>query len=746
MGGRVARKSANMTNGDVKPSVRVWHVVLRVLISALYVGGSVLILLFPILPAPQYRLGLGDIVQEDIRAPRRVTYISQIETQAAQEAAAANVNNVYDPPDPRIGRGQVRQARQIMAFIRDVRADPFADSELKEHYLAHITALSGLKQEVSTTLLTMSDSQFDLVDHEISSLVEEAMSGTVKEGLVEDVTGQLELKVSSDLPEDLITPAVAVSRKLIVPNSMLNVAETEARREAAVDAVPIIEHTFQPDEIVIRAGEVVDDLDLEALKAIGYGERQMTREDILSALLAGLLSASLMVVYLTSLKPFWSDEPAYLLIVVVMFLIFLAIAQIMVPGETIIAYLFPAAALGLSMTALVGVEFAALSSVVLAGMVGYMADGSLEIAVFSALSSMLAAGTLRRPTRLNAFFLAGVFAAMGGVVVLLIFRLPDQIDATRLWQLLLMAVLNGLLSAGIALVVLFVVGSLTGLTTSLRLIDLMRPDHPLQRRLQQEILGTYQHTLSVANLAEAAAEAIGADSLLTRVGTLYHDIGKISNPGFFVENRVEGGPDPHQDLSPLSSARLIRAHVSEGVELARRYRLPPQVVAFIPEHHGTMPISFFLHKAREEADQDGTQLSEEEEQGFYYDGPTPQSRETAILMLADGCESATRANRPGSREEIEEIVTRIIQQRIDRHQLDSSGLTLDEIKTIRDTFVRTLGGMYHPRVKYPEDKQPSPLPSGQSPAVQIPGGSEIPPSSDSSVAGQDTSPAGDQNS
>jgi putative nucleotidyltransferase with HDIG domain len=232
----------------------------------------------------------------------------------------------------------------------------------------------------------------------------------------------------------------------------------------------------------------------------------------------------------------------------------------------------------------------------------------------------------------------------------------------------------------------------------------------LQRKLQREALGTYQHTLSVANLVEAAAEAIGADSLLARVGTLYHDIGKTANPGFFVENRTEGSPDPHEGLGPLASARIIRAHVTDGIDLARRYRLPPRVIDFIQEHHGTLPILYFLHQAQEEARAAGITL---DERPYYYGGPTPRSPETAILMLADGCESAVRANRVQSAEEIESVVGRMIRQRVDSHQLDRSGLTLTQLQIIQETFVRTLRGMYHPRVRYPDERQPASIPLTQ---------------------------------
>ena len=693
---------------------RFWFVMRVLLIGGLFVLGTTLLLLFPTLNQQAlYDLDAGDIVPEDIRAPGDVTYVSDIQTERARGVAANSVEDIYDNPDPRVGREQVRLMSRIMAFITDVRADPYADTELKHTYLQAVEALT-ISRDHATALLQMSDNQFGLVARETVGLIEDAMSGTVQEGNLRDVTASLELKVSPSMPESLIPVTLAVSREMVVPNSVLNVEATEEARRQAVEAVEPVQRTFREGEIIVRAGERLDEEHLEALRALGLASQQVTWRDAASALLVSLVSVVLLTVYLGTFRPGWLNDPGRMLLIILLVLAFLTAAEIMVPAGSQAAYLFPAAAPVLALVALVGLEFAALVAIVQGLLIGYLSGGSLALAAYAIVSALLAAASLRRTTRLNAYFLAGLAAAAGGVAVLLVFELPANPDPTRMLQMMLLAGINGLLSAGLALIILFVVGNVTGMTTSLKLLDLMRPDHPLQRQLQQGALGTYQHTLSVANVAETAAEAIGADSLLTRVGTLYHDIGKLRNPGFFVENRTDGAPDPHQGLSPLASAQIIKAHVTDGLDMARRHRLPPRILEFIAEHHGSMPILFFLHQAREEAQASSATFDED---SFYYDGPIPQSRETAILMLADGCESATRANRPTTGEEIEEIVTRIIQQRLDAHQLDDSGLTLTDIKVIRESITRTLKGMYHPRVRYPTDRRPGEIEAGRTPAA-----------------------------
>jgi putative nucleotidyltransferase with HDIG domain len=205
----------------------------------------------------------------------------------------------------------------------------------------------------------------------------------------------------------------------------------------------------------------------------------------------------------------------------------------------------------------------------------------------------------------------------------------------------------------------------------------------------------------VANLAEQAAERIGANSLLTRVGAYYHDIGKMVRPYMFVENQVEGA-NVHDQFNPRTSAEIITSHVTEGLELAKRYRLPSRVRAFIPEHHGTMRVSFLYQKAIERSP---TGAAGVDESAFRYPGPKPQSKETALLMLADGCEATVRANRPAAPDQLNELVRKVINDRIAWGQLDECPLTIADLDKVRESFVTTLQGMYHPRLRYPDQEQ-----------------------------------------
>jgi putative nucleotidyltransferase with HDIG domain len=282
-------------------------------------------------------------------------------------------------------------------------------------------------------------------------------------------------------------------------------------------------------------------------------------------------------------------------------------------------------------------------------------------------------------------------------IVMSAFRAPyDDVMPARLMQLHLVIFLNGGLSASMAMLGYLILGNLFGITTSLQLTELSRPTHPLLRQLLLKASGTYHHTIVVSNLAERAAAAIGADAFLTRVGAYYHDIGKTVRPYFFTENIVDDN-SPHDKLDPLTSAQIIISHVSDGIDLANKYHLPARLQDFIREHHGRTLVKYFYMQAQHEAGDDVL-----DEANFRYPGPSPRSKETAILFLADTCEAAVRAVRPATREELEALVNRLIDERVAEGEMNDCNLTFRELQVIKEVFLQVLQGVHHPRIQYPE--------------------------------------------
>jgi hypothetical protein len=340
-----------------------------------------------------------------------------------------------------------------------------------------------------------------------------------------------------------------------------------------------------------------------------------------------------------------------------------------------------------------------MSALVSGALAGFLAPRGLEFGLYTVLSGTIAALIIGRAERLSSFFWAGIGTSVSAATVIVIFRFPDPAtDLLGKATLLGAAIINGLLSASLGFGLLLLIGNFLGITTSLQLVELSRPDHPLLQLLLQNAPGTYQHSLQVANLAEQAARAIGANPLLTRVGALYHDIGKALRPQFFIENQVPG-QNVHEQLDPTTSASIIISHVEDGLELANKYRLPESIQAFIKEHHGDQKVSYQYHAAIEAAGGDKNLVNTDE---FIYPGSTPLTRETAVLMLADGVEAKARADRPENREAIDKLVRWVIADRLSNGQLARTDLTLRDIDTIRSSFTSTLRNFYHPRLQYPE--------------------------------------------
>ncbi|MFN8576884.1 MAG: HDIG domain-containing protein, partial [Candidatus Sericytochromatia bacterium] len=277
--------------------------------------------------------------------------------------------------------------------------------------------------------------------------------------------------------------------------------------------------------------------------------------------------------------------------------------------------------------------------------------------------------------------------------------ITNNIETTSLIRDLSWGGASGICSAILAIGSLPYLESVFGLITSFKLFELANPNQPLLKQLMVKAPGTYQHSLVVGNLAEAAAEAVNGDPLLTRVGAMYHDIGKMVRPYFFIENQL-GIENQHSKISPRLSALVITAHVKEGLELAKEYKLPSTISDFIPMHHGTSLIAYFFHQAKQTENPENVM-----EEHFRYPGPKPQTKETAILMLADATEAAVRAISKPTVDQIQKTIGKIIKARIDDGQLSEAPLTLVDLEKISVEFLRILQSLYHSRIEYPSEKQ-----------------------------------------
>lgn len=685
-----------------------WRPVVYLTILVVASGVALIALLIPTsFGSASLSLDVGDVAPQDLRAPTAVTYQSQVLTEAMREQAAEAVNPIYSPPDASIARRQVDRLRSVLNFITSVREDQFASTEQK---LADLAALEDIQigQETAEEILALNDSRWLVVQQEAVAVLEQIMRNTIREVQLEEARRSVPALVSLSLPEDQAMVVAELVSAFVAPNSLYNEELTEAARQQAREAVDPVNRSFVAGETIVERGSVITPEELEALERTGLLQSDNRWQDLASATTLVFLASGFVTFYLR-FRPRLALEPRSLLLFTLLFLIFLIGARLTIPGHTVFPYLYPVAAFGLVLATLFGTQYGMVLSIPLSVLVSYGLPGAQTLTMYYLLGSVFGVLMLGRGKRVGAFIWSGAAVATTGAAVVIAYRLPDPtMDLVGLATLSGAGLLNGVASASLALLLQFFLAQLLGLTTALQLMDLSRPDQALLQFVLRNAPGTYQHSLQVSNLAEQAAERIEADALLTRVGALYHDCGKANHPHYFIENQVPGFPNPHDDLDPLESSQIIIRHVTDGLELARKHRLPTRIQDFIAEHHGTLVTGYQYAQAVKAA---GGDESDVDPDRFRYPGPRPQSRETALVMLADGCEARVRAERPQTQEELRALVKSTIDARLTEGQLDDTSLTTRDLNEVVDVFTTTLRGVYHPRLQYPgSDRRTQPAP------------------------------------
>jgi cyclic-di-AMP phosphodiesterase PgpH len=650
-------------------------------------------------PGSQVEVTLGERAAQEIFSPIDHTYVSIVQTNQLREQAALAVPDVYTASDLAVGRAQNLKAQAVFAFVEVVRADPLADRNTKIRYLQAIEQLV-IEQQVADDLLSLGQADYNTAKTAVLAIVGEIMLEPVREGEESEARRAARGRVNFNWTAAQERIVTTLSPQFIVANSFRNEEATGMLRAEAAAAVAPVQRTFTQGESIIRVGRVVEEADIEMLEELGLLQAATDWWALAATTIISFLGVTLVVIYWHQFYNHTHESPRQLFIFAGLLVVAVIGMRLMLSAGGLFAYLFPMAGLSLLLAALFDARLSLFVTIVLASLAGHLMDNSLEFTMYTAVGGLVAVLTLRDTQRLSAIFRAGLAAATGNTVVILLFHLSGDPVWLDFFGLLLMGLVNGLISASLTLAGFFLLGSLFGMLTSLQLQDLARLDHPLLQELLRRAPGTYHHSIMVANLAEQAAERIKANSALVRVGAFYHDVGKMNRPPFFVENQ-EGGNSPHDSLDPFSSARIIISHVSDGLQLARRYRLPTRLHDFIAEHHGDRVLKTFYQKAREQA----VDADEVDVNRFRHKGPRPRSRETGIVQLADAIEATSSALRPNTEAAIEKLVTGLVDEHLKEGQLDQSGLTLGDIRRLRESFIETLKGRFHMRVLYPGNEE-----------------------------------------
>jgi putative nucleotidyltransferase with HDIG domain len=686
-----------------------WQATRLGLIFALGLIGTILVLSIPQSQnGSTFILEPGDVAPQDILAPYSLDFPSEVLTEQAREEAAGAIADIYDPPDSNVARQQLESLREVLDYIDTVRADQFSTSEQLIEDLVKNEEVP-LDNEIAQAILDLPDPRWEAIKLETTSVLERVMRNEIREDRLNEARRSVPTLVSIALPENQVQLVSHLVTAFVATNTRFNQSATEEARDEARQSVELVRKSYAAGETIVNRGDKLSPLEIEALEAYNLLKPPEPWQRIAIQVLLVTLLASTIALYAYRVHPTEIKKTRQALTISIAFVVVALSMQLMIPGRTVLPYLFPAATLPMLLAVLFSPGMGIMSALVSGALAGFLAPRGLEFGLYTVLSGTMAALIIGRAERLSNFFWAGIGTSVSAATVIIIFRFPDPAtDLLGKATLMGAAIINGLLSASLGFGLLLLIGNFLGITTSLQLIELSRPDHPLLQLLLQNAPGTYQHSLQVANLAEQASRAIGANPLLTRVGALYHDIGKALRPQFFIENQVPG-QNVHEQLDPTTSASIILSHVDDGLELANKYRLPESIQAFIKEHHGNQKVRYQYHAAIEAAGGDKNLVKADE---FTYHGSTPLTRETAVLMLADGVEAKTRADKPQDREELDKLVRWVIADRLSNGQLARTDLTLKDLDTIRSSFTRTLRNFYHPRLQYPEpaEEDTSPIP------------------------------------
>ena len=656
----------------------------------------------------------------DVRAPRTVVFASASLTEQERIRKESSRDAVVYTNDPNIPTTQRAQLADLLQTIGQIRADPSLDPDGKYRKLVSIPLPNStlvISPALAIELTRLSASDWDSIRRQSLELYDRAMSAhnyEVSDLEIADLRDRSmpywSSLVASGKPRDMI---LLFGRAFLRPNRLLDEAATAQRKQELRDSVEPIMVTVQENENVVHVGDIVTPATQEKLEALGLLQPSIDWFDIAGkGLLAALVSLIFYTYVLKMQRSVWATSRPLLVVVVMMVLAALTERMILALGLEW-AYAFPLGVIGLLLATLFPRGLALTVVTLLSLLIAFQSDGQVGPATALLISSMAGILTIGRGERWLHFVVASVvIAALNGITQAAFWlTAPGGLLPDRGVMILISAAVNGLATAVFSLGLYSLVGHLADVVTPQRLMELSHPTHPLLRKLIREAPGTYYHSVSVGNLAESAGEAIGADALLLRVSSYYHDIGKTIRPYFFTDNQSDR-ENVHNDLDPHTSAEIICDHVIEGEKMARAAGVPRQVVDFIRAHHGTSVIKHFYQLAVQQEDSVNPD-------DFRYPGPKPQTREQGIMMLADSVEATVRSKAQSGKiisaredsingngraqtgqQTLEELVNSIIDERIGSGQLDDCSLTLSDIAKIRQVFINTLQGIYHPRVDY----------------------------------------------
>jgi putative nucleotidyltransferase with HDIG domain len=636
---------------------------------------------------------VGQVSDRDVIASRTVAYVDLARTKKFENEVLASVANVYD-----LDVGVIAKAEENIGIIfssaRAVNADKTINSaEQKVDKLQQVLPVP-LPNTVVMGLINLDEMAMVNAEEQSKKILHKFFQRGIRDDDLDTARKHIVIETEEmGLGKTAEAVVAGIGQALLRPNFILNVRETDKRKQSAVANIEPVRETVKKGQVMVRRGDVVTPEQIHVMEELGLSKGHVNEMRIFGLAIFVLI---IMLIILGYIYKFANSIYLNDLHLVLLGLIILVTLLLGKAAHYYSDFSAPIAAGALLVAVLVDPRVGVLVSVVLALFFGIIVEHDFRAVSTALIGSLIGVYSVSKMAHGYSLTRTGLWIGISNFLVISSTGFIEQLNNTQILMQGIQGLVSGIGASVITTGLIPYLENGFNITTPIKLLDLAQPNHPLLQRLLLDAPGTYHHSVLVGNLAETAAGYIDADPVTVRVGAYYHDIGKIKRPYFFVENQVVN-ENPHDKIAPSLSTLIVTSHIKDGVDLCQEYRLPQVIIDIVKQHHGTMLVSYFYKRATENEHSECII-----EADFRYEGPRPQSKEAALIMLADACEAAVRSIGKPNKNRIEATVRKIIRERLHDGQLDECNVTLRDLNTIGDVFIKVLSSMFHTRIEYPD--------------------------------------------
>lgn len=685
----------NVKKNSKRKDNRIRRIVLFTLVFII----GYLLLVTAITPK-QYNLKEGDIPRVDIKAPRDI--VDENATKEKENQALEKVGKQYTLK-PEVKKTAEDNIKNLFNELLSLITATNSTGPLKENdKIAELKKLTTfqLSEEQSKVLVNITKDNLDNLETKMLGIIDSVYEKNINENdesAIKDAKDSVGSKIDAlNLETELSVALKQVAQSQVNPNVFFDQEKTDEKILEAQRSVSKV--IIKQNQTIVKEGEPVTKDQINILSDLGMLDNENASVNIYVYLALAVFLAIILFLQYSFLKLNYREiyeNNKKLILISVINMISLVLGRTI---GIISPFLIPFACAPMMLTLLynykISFVLSALNIILISALNGF----DVQITILGIIGSILGAILLKKMQQRNELLYSTLYIAAASAIITLSTGILISSNIVDVFIKGGITVIGGLLSGVFALGILpFLEGTFNEVTT-LKLLELSNPNNPLLKKLLMEAPGTYHHSMLVANLAEMAAEEVGANSVVTRIGSYFHDVGKIERPYFFGENQM-GGDNPHNNIPPNLSTMIIRSHVKDGLELARKYNLPKIIQEIIEEHHGKTLVKYFYYTMKNNAENP----DDIKEEDYMYDGPIPSSKEAGIVMLADSVEAAVRSIKNPNKDKINEMINCIIDDKLSSGQLNNCNLTLKDVEKIRLCFLTVLNGIYHQRIEYPKE-------------------------------------------